>query len=74
MGVVVVADLTVGDPALVIVVVAGRDDRRVAEIAALGHFTWSRTLDSFCTFVPETGLCETTVVHLVVPAPGPVVE
>lgn len=68
-------DLTVRNPAVVVPEISGRDDGRFAEVAARAHFSTVRaTLDSFFTFVPATGLSDTTLVHVGFgPAPGPVV-
>lgn len=67
-------DLAVGNPAEFALEVPRRDDRRLAEIAAVAHFTLTMTVDSLFTLVPAAGTVETPVVHLDVPAPGPRVE
>lgn len=67
-------DFAVSDPTEFVLEVPRRDDRRLAEIAAVAHFTLTMTVESFFTFVPAPGIVETPVVHLDVPAPGPRVE
>lgn len=66
------ADRAVGDPALVVLVVARREHRRFAELTAV-QLTLSDTLECHGTSVPPAGTSESTLVHFVVPAPGPLV-
>ena len=67
-------DFAVGDPAQFVLEVPRRDDRRLAEIAAVAHFALTMTVEYLFTLVPAAGTVETPVVHLDVPAPGPRVE
>ena len=62
-------DLAVRDPAVGILEVARRNDRRFAEIAV--HRTFKVIVDFHLTIVPAAGTSETTLVHFVVPALGP---
>lgn len=67
------ADLTVGDPTVIIGKVTSGDDGCFAEIA-VAHLTVSSTDESFFNLVPAMGFSETTFVHVGFgPAPGPVV-
>lgn len=69
------ADLAVGNPAEFVFKIARRNDRTLAEIAAVAHFTCRSTDENFATIVPAAGASETTLVQVGVgPAPGPVVE
>lgn len=66
------ADRAVGDPTVFVVVVARRDDRRFTERTGT-QLTLSETDECHATSVPAAGTSESTLVHFVVPAPGPCV-
>lgn len=65
-------DRAVGDPALLVVVVARRNDRGLTE-ETVTQLTVSDTLECHATSVPAAGDSESTFVHLFVPAFGPCV-
>jgi len=68
------ADLTIGDPAVIVLEVPRRDDGRFAQVTTRASFGDGQCHDeSFLTMVPATGLSESTFVHVgVFPEPGPV--
>jgi len=68
------ANLAVTNPTSVVFEVTLGDDGCLTKFAAVAHFTVRVTCDSHATMVPALGLSETTVVHFVVLAFGPVVE
>ena len=63
----------VGDPAQLVRKVPRGEHRRFAELTAV-QLTLSDTFECQGTSVPAAGTSESTLVHLVVPAPGPLVE
>ncbi len=64
------ADCAVGDPTEFVFVVAPRDLGRLTE-RARAQLTLSATVECHATSVPAAGTSESTLVHFVVPAPGP---
>ena len=67
------AYLAVTNPTGVVFEVTLSDDGCYTKFAAIAHFTVRVTDDFHGTIVPAVGLSDTTVVHLVVLAFGPVV-
>ena len=67
------ADLTVRDPAEFVLDVSRRDHRRLAKFAGVVHLTLTMIVDRYGTIVPGAGIVDTTLVHVPLADPGPLV-